>query len=79
MRGAKLDEFIGLRLELYQRVDSLLRSRTAGEEPSPACALCLREPGQRVDHQFLGIPGTAEEIHTVAVRVVLTATTDDGS
>src|SRR4029450_13516937 len=71
MRGAKLEELIRpLRLELSQRVDPLLRSRMAGEDPSPACALCLQEPGQRVDHHFLGIPGTAEEIHTVAVRVV---------
>src|SRR4029450_5693833 len=70
MRGAKLEELIRLRLELSQRVDPLLRSRMAGKEPSPAGALCLQEPGQRVDHQFLGIPGTAEEIHTVAVRVV---------
>ena len=60
----------GLRLELSQRVDPLLRSRMAGEEPSPAGALGLQEPGQRVDHHFLGISGTAEEIDTVAVRLV---------
>jgi hypothetical protein len=57
-------------LGLLQRVDPLLRSRMGGEKPSPAGALGLQEPGQRVDHHFLGIPGTAEEIDTVAVRVV---------
>src|SRR5438093_13475903 len=37
-------------LELLQRVDPVLRSRMAGEEPSPAGALCLQEPGQRIDY-----------------------------
>src|SRR4030095_5062930 len=70
-------------LELLQRVDPLLRSRMGGEKPSPAGALGLQEPGQRVDHHFLGIPGTAEEIDTVAVRVVFLlaaiATGDQGA
>src|SRR6266566_4917876 len=57
-------------LELLQRVDPILRSRMVGEEPSPTGALCLQEPGQRVDHHYSVIPGTAEEIDAVAVRVV---------
>src|SRR5258707_14120077 len=42
----------------------------AGEDPSPTSAFCLQEPGQRVDHHYSVVPGTAEEIDAVPVRVV---------
>jgi hypothetical protein len=45
-------------LELFQRVDPLLRSRMGGEEPSLASALRLYEPSQRINHHVFGIAGT---------------------
>src|SRR4029450_1883813 len=60
-----------LRLELFQRVDPLLRSWMGGEESSPAGALRLYEPSQRIDHHGLGIAGARENVHPVAVRFIL--------
>ena len=42
-----------------------------GEKPSPARALRLYEPSQRIDHHGFGIAGARENVHPMAVRGIL--------